>query len=610
MVSETYIKDIKYLEEKIQLIEYIEHICKTEDFVKTSFDDDNIAPWETSEIKSLDYFSASLLSIKKQAKEVYSRDKLSYGITIRERQLLNDITCIQFDIDQYFRLKGNKILNQIYMQKYQKQLDDIVATINKSTISEINEQLDKFLNNCNKSKLSSFTKSTLYSRVLYIVLKTIEMEISKNDIKQIDLSLIKKYALEEELLHYIKSSIIEKAMAEEKFDKFTIIEVLDKLNIDDLENPEFWSKFFGIDNAEILVAKSVEDITDTTELSSTDNEIISLSSLQSSLSSTEKLYKLFKKLRNSNIKYRIGIVCRDSINGDKKYKSVKIPFTFSKFKKLIKDCDTLYTFATINEDTGEYENLEMEFGKLENFEITPKKEQIMKVETNYYHIYQEFSSCKNLRKIVLLDNVMQINDFAFFDCYNLTHVILGNRIQSIGRRCFSKTAIEEINIPDNTEILGNHAFGDCSNLRIVHLGNGIKSIGKNCFSNTSLDEINIPDNFDIDEKFILYVFGDPFLFIEPAKTYYTGIYPKKIYTSNNHLKETSITIKKGIYNGPILLCSAIIGEIEIDNKIIPNRAICSIKDSITAVPIDEKDRAAEVVSKDIANCVNKEQEIC
>ena len=338
MINETYIKDIEYIEERFKLIEYIEHFCKTEDFTEPSFDNDNIAPWENNEVKSLDYFATSLSNIKKQAQDVYSQDNSLYSITIPEHKLLIDIQNLQFYINQYFYLKGNKVLSQIHMQKYQKQLDDIFTNINNKTSREINKQLEKFLKGYNQANLNNFDKSILDDRVVSIILKFIENQISKGYVKQIDLSLITKYGMEKELLHSIKSIVLERAKTQEKADAFSYIELFNKLDINELTSPELWKKIFGIDNAEILVVEPTTDNKDTIELDSIKNEPISLNTLKSALFSEKELYKIFKVMRNSNTKYSIGVVY-EYVSTNEEYKSISIPFTFSKFKKLIQNCD-------------------------------------------------------------------------------------------------------------------------------------------------------------------------------------------------------------------------------------------------------------------------------
>ena len=496
MINETYIKDIEYIEERFKLIEYIEHFCKTEDFTEPSFDNDNIAPWENNEVKSLDYFATSLSNIKKQAQDVYSQDKSLYSITIPEHKLLIDIQNLQFYINQYFYLKGNKVLSQIHMQKYQKQLDDIFTNINNKTSREINKQLEKFLKGYNQANFNNFDKSILDDRVVSIILKFIENQISKGYVKQIDLSLITKYGMEKELLHSIKSIVLERAKTQEKADAFSYIELFNKLDINELTSPELWKKIFGIDNAEILVVEPTTDNKDTIELDSIKNEPISLNTLKSALFSEKELYKIFKVMRNSNTKYSIGVVY-EYVSTNEEYKSIRIPFTFSKFKKLIQNCDIQYTLATVNENTGKYENLRIEFGRMGDFYSIPPKiwPSIVEININAENIPCCFSLCKNLEKVTI-DNIKEISNHAFCDCVKLKTVHLGNSIKTIGNYAFYQTALEEIIIPDSIETLEDKAFSYCSNLKTAHLGNSIKTIGNACFYYSDIEEIIIPDSIE------------------------------------------------------------------------------------------------------------------
>ena len=61
--------------------------------------------------------------------------------------------------------------------------------------------------------------------------------------------------------------------------------------------------------------------------------------------------------------------------------------------------------------------------------------------------------------------VVQINDFAFYDCGNLFSVILPNTLKYIGSSTFYKcTNLREIIIPPNVSSIGNNAFSECKSL--------------------------------------------------------------------------------------------------------------------------------------------------
>ena len=71
---------------------------------------------------------------------------------------------------------------------------------------------------------------------------------------------------------------------------------------------------------------------------------------------------------------------------------------------------------------------------------------------------------------------------AFYNCKNLTSVILQEGLESIENYCFSSTVIKEITIPKTVKSIGNMAFYGCENLINVILQEGLESIGDKCFS--------------------------------------------------------------------------------------------------------------------------------
>ena len=55
-------------------------------------------------------------------------------------------------------------------------------------------------------------------------------------------------------------------------------------------------------------------------------------------------------------------------------------------------------------------------------------------------------------------------------------------LESIGERWFGDASIREIVIPKSVKSIGNDAFYDCENLTSVILQEGLESIGDYCFS--------------------------------------------------------------------------------------------------------------------------------
>ena len=146
--------------------------------------------------------------------------------------------------------------------------------------------------------------------------------------------------------------------------------------------------------------------------------------------------------------------------------------------------------------------------------------------------FRVFSDCKNLKKVVLNDNLTCIGDYAFDKCSSLQTIIIpdsvteikpsafegctklteigiGKNVTSIPFACFRGCDnLKEIFIPDNVISLEQSAFADCRSLEKVTLGAGVKEFDTTVFSDcTSLQMFVVSPQSDTlanDEHGVLY----------------------------------------------------------------------------------------------------------
>lgn len=92
--------------------------------------------------------------------------------------------------------------------------------------------------------------------------------------------------------------------------------------------------------------------------------------------------------------------------------------------------------------------------------------------------------------------VVKIDDYAFFECADLTSVTIPDSVTSIGDDVFRDcTSLITVTMPNSITSIGNYAFLGCTNLESVTIPNSITSIGRSTFSGcTELTNITIPDN--------------------------------------------------------------------------------------------------------------------
>ena len=107
-----------------------------------------------------------------------------------------------------------------------------------------------------------------------------------------------------------------------------------------------------------------------------------------------------------------------------------------------------------------------------------------------------FYNCYRLTDVVIGNSVTSIGDDAFYGCTSLTSIEIPNSVTSIGswafHGCENLTSIE---IPNSVTSIGDLAFYECTSLTSIEIGNSVTSIGSSAFGYcTSLTSIEIPNS--------------------------------------------------------------------------------------------------------------------
>ncbi|MDR1690441.1 MAG: leucine-rich repeat protein, partial [Candidatus Methanoplasma sp.] len=91
-------------------------------------------------------------------------------------------------------------------------------------------------------------------------------------------------------------------------------------------------------------------------------------------------------------------------------------------------------------------------------------------------------------------DVANIGANAFYDCTNLTNVIIPSGVAAIGDSAFAIcSSLRSINIPNGVVTIGLNAFDQCRNLTGINFPNSLVMIGSNAFYECSgLTSITIP----------------------------------------------------------------------------------------------------------------------
>ena len=107
-----------------------------------------------------------------------------------------------------------------------------------------------------------------------------------------------------------------------------------------------------------------------------------------------------------------------------------------------------------------------------------------------------FFQCENLSNLILPSDLKNIGSYTFKGCKNLTEIILPESLESLGSFAFDGcTSLTSINIPNGVTCIDVSTFSDCSSLMSVTIPDSVTSINYGAFSNCeSLAEIEIPDS--------------------------------------------------------------------------------------------------------------------
>ena len=112
-----------------------------------------------------------------------------------------------------------------------------------------------------------------------------------------------------------------------------------------------------------------------------------------------------------------------------------------------------------------------------------------------------FAQCKTLKKVIIGNNVLEIQDGAFSDCSALTTVKMNECVSTIGKAAFLDcVSLQSIKVPNSVENIADAAFCGCNSLQNVYIGKNTKIIGARAFYNTSIKSITLPKSVEILSK--------------------------------------------------------------------------------------------------------------
>ena len=107
-----------------------------------------------------------------------------------------------------------------------------------------------------------------------------------------------------------------------------------------------------------------------------------------------------------------------------------------------------------------------------------------------------FSWCQNLEEIKIPNGITEIKDETFDVCSALKKVVLSSNITRIGKKAFSNSGLNTIDLPDSVTEIDDYAFSGC-NITEFRLPQNLKTIGYGAFCKcNNLTNIQIPEKVE------------------------------------------------------------------------------------------------------------------
>ena len=107
-----------------------------------------------------------------------------------------------------------------------------------------------------------------------------------------------------------------------------------------------------------------------------------------------------------------------------------------------------------------------------------------------------FKNCKQISSIFIPDTVTQIGYEAFYYCQNMSELDIPSSITSIGSEAFRGCSqLTGITIPSGVQNIGRYTFNNCTNLATLTINNGVVSLGQGAFYGCcGLTSVDLPDS--------------------------------------------------------------------------------------------------------------------
>ena len=102
-----------------------------------------------------------------------------------------------------------------------------------------------------------------------------------------------------------------------------------------------------------------------------------------------------------------------------------------------------------------------------------------------------------ITELVIPETTNIIADKAFYNCSNITSIIIPITVKTIGKGSFSGTHISSIVLPESIEKIGSQAFMNCNLLESLNVPSSVTNLESQSFENgTNLRHITLPQQLE------------------------------------------------------------------------------------------------------------------
>lgn len=163
-----------------------------------------------------------------------------------------------------------------------------------------------------------------------------------------------------------------------------------------------------------------------------------------------------------------------------------------------------------------------------------------------------FENYSFIKKIIMPNSIISIENSAFKNCYSLTKVVLSKNLQIISDYAFYNCEnLQNIELPNSIEEIGQSSFYNCEKITSIKIGSIVKKIGTKAFYNC-INLTNIYFNAEDCQNFGpgSYIFYNAGKGVLNGITVYVGNTVKSIpgyIFCNNFISENSPNITNLIF---------------------------------------------------------------